>query len=413
LIVLFTLTVALFLYGGLRLFELRFETGDVYAEYSSLRTDPLGTRVFYESLEHVGSAQVARNTMALSHLPSHDKGTLILAGLRRHYGLLTLSDSLPPIEQLLGSGWRVVICFYPEVGEDPVWPMRSEQSQDSKSNGPPREESQHRKDDSKPGSTPEQTENLWLRRANLARRWGIEFDLQKAPSAGNKGQHSTAALATSVDLPNGVSWHSLLAFKNLNPAWKVIYRRQDRPVVIERAMGSGSLVLASDSYFLSNEALWKERQAKLLAWLVGNQRRIVFDETHLGIEETPGVVSLMRRYRLHGLLAGLLLLAGLFIWKNMMSLVPSHTLPDAEDSTSGFDSAAGFVKLLRRSVSTPELLLVCVQHWTKSLPANSRECSRIPHVQALLTQEAARPSKMRDPVKVYRAICHEVQRRQL
>ena len=54
--------VALSVYGGVRLFQLRFETGDVYPEYSSLRSDPLGARVFYQSLEQVGNMEVSRNT---------------------------------------------------------------------------------------------------------------------------------------------------------------------------------------------------------------------------------------------------------------------------------------------------------------------------------------------------------------
>ena len=33
---------AVFVFGLVRLFELRFEVGDVYPAYSSLRSDPLG-----------------------------------------------------------------------------------------------------------------------------------------------------------------------------------------------------------------------------------------------------------------------------------------------------------------------------------------------------------------------------------
>ena len=39
--------------GLIRLFKLRFEAGDVYPAYSSLRSDPLGTMAFYESLGKV------------------------------------------------------------------------------------------------------------------------------------------------------------------------------------------------------------------------------------------------------------------------------------------------------------------------------------------------------------------------
>src|SRR5207249_1742477 len=70
--------VALSVYGGARLFQLRFETGDVYAEYSSLRSDPLGARVFYQSLEQVGDMEVSRNIQPLSRLSLDAKRTLVL-----------------------------------------------------------------------------------------------------------------------------------------------------------------------------------------------------------------------------------------------------------------------------------------------------------------------------------------------
>ena len=44
---------AAFTFGLVRLFQLRFEVGDVYPAYSTLRSDPLGTMAFYESLGKV------------------------------------------------------------------------------------------------------------------------------------------------------------------------------------------------------------------------------------------------------------------------------------------------------------------------------------------------------------------------
>ncbi len=100
--------------------------------------------------------------------------------------------------------------------------------------------------------------------------------------------------------------------------------------------------MATDSYFVSNEAMEKDRHADLLAWLVGANRNVVFDEAHFGIVETSGVAMLMRKYRLHGLAAGLLLLAGLFIWKNASRLVPPHR----RTGTAGLRRRQGFGRRL-------------------------------------------------------------------
>src|SRR5712691_320269 len=55
------LLVAVFLIGIVELFLLRFEAGDVYPPYSSLRADPIGTKALYESLEKIPGATVARH----------------------------------------------------------------------------------------------------------------------------------------------------------------------------------------------------------------------------------------------------------------------------------------------------------------------------------------------------------------
>ena len=60
-------------------------------------------------------------------------------------------------------------------------------------------------------------------------------------------------------------------------------------------------MLSSDSYFLSNEAIRKERHADLLAWLVGLNARVLFDETHLGVSESPGVAASALELALEGL----------------------------------------------------------------------------------------------------------------
>ena len=63
---LFVLGGAIFIWAILQLFEVRFSRGDVYPAYSTLRTDPLGAKAFYESLAHVDQLEVSRNETALA-----------------------------------------------------------------------------------------------------------------------------------------------------------------------------------------------------------------------------------------------------------------------------------------------------------------------------------------------------------
>jgi len=50
--------------------------------------------------------------------------------------------------------------------------------------------------------------------------------------------------------------------------WRTIYSRGTNAVVIERDFGKGSVVIATDSYFVSNESMEQDRHADLLAWLM-------------------------------------------------------------------------------------------------------------------------------------------------
>ena len=66
-VIIFALIVSGFVLGVLKLFLLRFEAGDVYPAYSSLRSDPLGSRAFYASLENINDAVVERNYLPVQN----------------------------------------------------------------------------------------------------------------------------------------------------------------------------------------------------------------------------------------------------------------------------------------------------------------------------------------------------------
>jgi hypothetical protein len=202
-----------------------------------------------------------------------------------------------------------------------------------------------------------------------------------------------------------MAWHSGLVFTGLDKAWRVIYSRGSKPVLIERKFGPGSVVFSTDDYFMSNEAMQKDRHADLLAWVVGSCPQIVFDESHFGIVEEPGVATLVRKYRLHGLVVGLLLLAGLFIWKNSVSFAPPYREETTDDYVMGKDSAAGFVNLLRRHITSNELLNVCLAEWKKSAVGGKYSAARMAKVQATIDAENARPAGERNAIRTYQAIC--------
>ncbi len=179
-----------------------------------------------------------------------------------------------------------------------------------------------------------------------------------------------------------------------NP-WRVLATVDGKPVLAEKQFGAGSIVVATDSYFFSNQALLMHPVPEFLAWLMGNAQRVIFDETHLGTQEDPGIMALARRYRLHGFFVGGILLFALFVWQSSSSLVPStDDAPSNGRAVAGQGAVAGLVSLLRRGVSRSRLLQACFDQWVRNHPHPSPALqARIEQARALLPPPGKRPSR--------------------
>jgi len=401
-----------------RLFQLRFESGDVYPPYSSLRADPLGTKALFESLEMLRGMSVQRFFEPLDKLREGRRTTLFVFGAQPFDMDYSTEDEYKKLEQFMFDGGRVIISFAP-VNTKP-WATRREQAKEeknSKDKGSPKRE----KKSDEPGgkeSMPHKKkrapgdEEDWpgMKLISLRERWNVGLNYEDLPKDADDVYHSVLARKKAdSDLPGSVVWHTAVYFDQPGANWTVVYARDDHPVMIERRFGRGSLVFSADSYFVSNEALRKERHAKLLAWLAGRHMTVLFDETHLGVVEAPGVAALVRKYRLHGVVIGLALLAGLFVWKNTFSFVPPYDEDIVEtrsnDAVAGRDSAAGFVNLLRRSIPSGEVLSVCFAEWKKARAHGRADLNaRAERMAAIIAEEQAKSERARNPVESYRRI---------
>ena len=238
----------------------------------------------------------------------------------------------------------------------------------------------------------------------MADQWNFHVGFEGLTQSDDTYAPATVVNATTLPLPDKLAWHSGMVFNRWDKSWRVIYGRGRNAVLLERDFPHGSVVLATDSYFVSNEAMERDRHADLLAWLIGPNSHVVFDESHLGIVDTGGIATLMRQYRLHGLLAGLILLAGLFIWKNSTSLVPPPADEKPEPFVAGKDAAAGFVNLLRRNLAPRDLLAACFTEWKKSGAAGKFSKTRVQQAEAVFNSENSSAGKDRNPVGAYRQI---------
>jgi hypothetical protein len=403
--------IAAFVFGLVQLFQLRYESGDVYPEYSSLRSDPLGTMALYESLGRLPGVSSRRDFSTANRLPDGKETTYLHLAASLYEWRWIDPETFHEIDQFLARGGRLVITMFPESG----YSFRTRLEDENETNSVPakvKNPKDEKKADEKKSvgdpkkKRPGKDQESDFRGISLKDRWGVDthiVDLKKGDDA--IYQPARVKNQTGLPLPESLDWHSGIVFTNVDKAWTTIYSRGTNAVVIERKFGPGSVVFASDSYFLSNEAIQKDRHADLLAWLVGPGRNIVFDEAHLGVAQSSGVATLMRQYRLHWLGVGLVLLAGLFIWKNSVTLAPPHDDTAQTDYIVGKDAASGFINLLRRSIAPRDVLSVCFAEWKKSMARGGKyTAARIQQAEAVFQTEKARPQGEHDSIATYRKI---------
>lgn len=395
------LLAGLFLYGVMQLFALRYARGDVYPPYSSLRPDPVGAKAIHDALASLPGVEVQRNFRPLPRLAADEPVTLVYAGVSPF--ALWEPGEFEKLEQLVRAGSRVIFTFFPIDQPPDAYTLKRTETEEREKKA--RAEKKMSRQEKKEAAQRAMQE---LRKfPAVVKEWGVSFEWLPRPE--EKGYIRRAAAPAGSALEPDISWHSALCFSDLSPAWTTHYTSSGRPVFIERALGGGSIVFAADSFFLSNEALRSERQPRLLGHLFAGPQRVIFDEHHLAVSESPGIVSLARKYGLHGAMGALALLCLLFIWKCSARFLPPRDEEGSRDGiVMGKEGAEGFVNLLRRSIAPSDILATCVEEWRKTSRQSAPERARLEEAWAA---EQARPPRERNAVAAYRNLTRALTRR--
>jgi len=308
------LLLAVFLAGAWEVMVAPLITGEVYPAYSSLRTDPLGTKALFESLSEQPGLDVSRLYKARS--PLDGETTLLILGVDSSAWAKSPKPAVDDYGKLLAQGGRVVIAFLPAVA--PPAPPRA-------------------------GAIEEQ--------------WHIRLRYRKASSEEEKNARA---------MPR----ESSLYFEP-GPEWRVLEERQGDAAIVERDLAGGTMVLVGDSFPLSNQGLSDSSDAVLIAGLIGPVKRVLFDENQFGVSETGSAAVLIRKYRLETAIGVLFAIAGLFIWRSASSFLPSRADTGAA-RVSGRDVHDGLTALLRRNIPMDQLLAACSKEWTRSASQQGR-----------------------------------------
>lgn len=445
--------------GFLQILEKRMLEGDVYPHYSSYRSDPLGTSALFESLDAMSGIGVRRNVKHLNQVTSLDEyTTILLLGYPRDEFSEVRAPKDSPVLKAVEEGARLVITLNPHLVDSSFRPVRSREEEDwyekrkklrerkireeqsGKVKGKEEKEVPEAKEESEEEVSKEKKEKAQKKDSEaeeeeldeeekelekqmeealgpvLAKYLNFEVSSEIESDRPDSGWEPEKGVSVSADtLPDEVPlWYSPYRFKALGKSWRTVLEVDDKPVVIERTLGKGTVVLASDSYFLSNEALHLGAEPGFLLWLLGSSKQVVFDETIHGTQETGGAMKLIRRYRLHGFFFGLLAFVVLWAWRSASPLSPGSEeldrgLIDSGGMVAGEDTGAGFINLLRRSVPSKALLQQCLSTWKTSTHAPV-SVEQQKEIDAVSSRHLRDPKKF-GVVDAYRAVCEVLRKR--
>jgi hypothetical protein len=347
---------AVFFWGAIDLFNRQFASGEIYPEFSSMRTDRLGTRLLYDSLGKLPGVTVERNFLPMEFLP-RDGATLVLLGLRPMQVNWNDALLLRAVEGIASRGNRVVVAMH----IDPEGRRLGQEDFDR------REEPKTRGAEKKSQPPPPQ-------KPPIQTMWKVSLKI-----------------ASDQTKPHPLYFEQA-------EGWRVREKVGQKILAIERDFGQGSVVLMAESADFTNGSSVALDRLPQVSWTFGPYRRIVFDEQHLGIAESGSVVGMARQFRLMGLAFGLGICAALFIWRNASSF-PPPTSSRSVERFSGRTSQAGLLTLLKRHIPPAGLAGVCWREW---LSTNRRQATPelLKQAEGILAAAAARPVEATREIQV-------------
>jgi hypothetical protein len=308
----------------------RAEGTSGYPAFSSLNNSDQGLKAYYDALGRLGFL-TSRNYLPLYKIAGAPADIVYAGPTLQSFEYASNAD-LKLFEQLAGKGARVVILLSSEgmIG-------RGTSTKPNPLTGPKE----------KPAKPPVPT---------LKQRWGIQVAYREEPREKNK----FFPLLNRLEFVPA-TWH----FSSWTNDWMPSHMRDYSPLFLERPFGKGSVLLIANARLFTNRELLLKPDPQLLAAVPGAHRRIIFDESHLGLEDTGSVAGLAAAHHLQWLVLGFMALAAIFVWRSSFSFVPPPGQP-ADGSIAGQDAGFALASLLAQSIPRTAILSAVAEEWNRS-----------------------------------------------
>jgi hypothetical protein len=314
---------------------------------SSLRQDPYGTSLLFDSYERAGyHVERSQDQDSLSDQNASQTTAFFIGGYPT--GDWETKDGKPDtgskilgrLENFLARGGRVVLV-------QPAWRLKSE-------------------------SQGWEVENKWIQGEQVADPAWVSPDLDVLPV----GSEAMYLAARAPWLKTDAHWTALYT-KPVDPG-----AAPDASARVYLAMlpvGKGELIAASQESFLLNEVIKTHPNPVLLDFLAGGRPVIWVDETLHGLRQQQGALWLVQRYRLQAAL--------LLFWATLLTLLWSLSGDlvrrpprewSAEVVRNGESAGVAGQRLLQRSISPGQVVAECWEQFERRSPQDAKAISTDP-----------------------------------
>lgn len=393
-------------------FEGSFERGEMYPEHSTMRADPRGTMILYETLEQMDGVQSIRWHERISKWQqedlSHPQDTTLIM-LDAYPGDLYE----PALENFVIRGGRLIVSP-PFSYSRENW---REESVDEEEENEEEEPAEIEDTDEEILAVdeiiaPEGSDILYHNE-----RLSVDDDQMLFSNLATKN-HSSSLSNTA---PTTLIWEADVYLSEDYDAteaspWETLYSVDQMPVIVGRQFGKGKVIVLANGLPLTNESMFAAADYNFLKWLLDNRKTVVFDEYHFGIVKPRGIAMLIREYNLELTLLALFLSFVLFIWHGATPLMSSVDIklrsgPNRQTVISGYRD------LLRRYVDGKNILLVCLDEWKAVFMARQSDQKRFAkqftEAENIALREMSKPKKERNYKTAYREITNILNQRRL
>jgi hypothetical protein len=327
---------------------------------SSLREDPYGTSLLFDSYRRAGyQVKRSQNEDSLSDENALRATAFFIGGgsvddWGMERGNLPSGEKFRRrVEDFLARGGRVVLVA-------PAWKLKSE--------------SQGWEVESKWNQTPHESGPTWI---------------SPSPGAMPAGSEKMYLAADAPWLKTDAGWTVLYS----GPADAKAEADSSVHVYMAiRRVGNGELIAASQQSFLLNEAIKTRPNPALLDFIAGGRPVVWVDETLHGLHQGEGVLWLLQRYRLQAAL--LLFWATLLalLWSMSGDLVRRPTR-DRDAPIMRHSEGVGVAarRLLQRSIRREQVVAECWEEFRRRSPRDAQAISADPQSGPRLRAALAQP----------------------